>query len=243
MRSIQPISIGDEIFNDYGQLPQSDLLRRYGYTTENYAPYDVAVVYTQAILSLLAKEQHLDTGGPLQPLIREQLELRVELAQREGVYEDSYDICHPGPNGPSIPDELLGLLYLLLLDEENLAAIESSQASLSSRSKLATTTVGQVLAIILESRTKDYPTTIEEDQAILKAGNLTNRHTMAVQVRLGEKLVLEKAVQEAKSFPGSDKKMRIKQDATPTNGPDSRNSKGKRKVEDDAAGRKKGRFK
>ncbi|KAH7321450.1 putative ribosomal N-lysine methyltransferase 4 [Rhexocercosporidium sp. MPI-PUGE-AT-0058] len=242
MRSIKQISRGDEIFNDYGQLPQSDLLRRYGYTTDNYASYDVAEVSTQSILSSLAKEQQLSAGQPLQPLSREQLERRVELAQREGVYEDSYDICHPGPDGPSIPDELLGLLYLLLLDEENLAVIESSQTSMSSWSKLATSLVGQVLTIVLESRTKDYPTSIEEDRAILKAGNLTNRQAMAIQVRLGEKLVLEKAMQEAKSFSGSDKKMRLNQDAPPINEADSRSSKGKRKVEDNTTGRKKGRF-
>ncbi|KAG4429649.1 hypothetical protein IFR05_014870 [Cadophora sp. M221] len=242
MRSIQPISKGDEIFNDYGQLPQSDLLRRYGYITDNYASYDVAEVSTQSILSLLAKGQPLSTGLPLKPLSREELERRVELAQREGVYEDTYDVCHPGPDGPSIPDELLALLYLFLLDEESLAAIESSQTSLSSRSKLATTLVGQVLVIVLESRCKDYPTTIEDDRAILKVGNITNRQAMAIQVRLGEKLVLGRAIQEAKSFSGTDKKMRLKQDVPSTNRTDSRNSKWKRKLEDDAAARKKGRF-
>lgn len=42
MRAIKPIKAGDEIFNDYGELPRSDLLRRYGYVTDNYAKYDVA---------------------------------------------------------------------------------------------------------------------------------------------------------------------------------------------------------
>jgi SET domain-containing protein 6 len=42
MRAIKPINTGDEIFNDYGELPRSDLLRRYGYVTNNYAQYDVA---------------------------------------------------------------------------------------------------------------------------------------------------------------------------------------------------------
>lgn len=242
MRSIKPISKGDEIFNDYGQLPQSDLLRRYGYTTDNYASYDVAEISTLSVISLLGKEHPLSTGRPLKPLSHGELERRVELAQRESVYEDTYDVCHPGPDGPSIPDELLALLYLFLLDEESLAAIESSQTSLSSRSNLATTLVGQVLAIVLSSRSSDYSTTIEEDQAILKAGNITNRQAMAIQVRLGEKMVLEEAKQEAKSFSGSDKKMRLKQDTPPANETDSQCSKGKRKVEDDAAGRKKGRF-
>jgi SET domain-containing protein 6 len=41
MKAIKPINAGDEIFNDYGDIPRADLLRRYGYVTDNYAPYDV----------------------------------------------------------------------------------------------------------------------------------------------------------------------------------------------------------
>lgn len=41
MKAIKPIRAGEEIFNDYGEIPRSDLLRRYGYVTDNYAPYDV----------------------------------------------------------------------------------------------------------------------------------------------------------------------------------------------------------
>lgn len=41
MKAIKPIAAGEEIFNDYGELPRADLLRRYGYVTDNYAQYDV----------------------------------------------------------------------------------------------------------------------------------------------------------------------------------------------------------
>lgn len=44
MKAVKPIQAGDEIFNDYGELPRADLLRRYGYVTDNYAPYDVVEV-------------------------------------------------------------------------------------------------------------------------------------------------------------------------------------------------------
>ncbi|EKD13526.1 putative SET domain-containing protein [Drepanopeziza brunnea f. sp. 'multigermtubi' MB_m1] len=237
MRSIKPISKGEEILNDYGQLPRSDLLRRYGYISDKYAAYDVAELSTQSLLASLSTEQPLLAGGTLQPLSREKLEQRVELAQREGVYEDSYDLTHPGPDDPSIPDELLALLYILLLDNENLAAIETSHASLPSRSKLATSLVGQILTKILESRKQEYATTIEADQAILQADNLPSRKRMAVEVRLGEKLVLEKAIQEAQSLTGDNKRMRFKQE-TPTNSA-FKHTKGKRKPEEDGSGRKK----
>lgn len=41
MKAIKHIQEGEEIFNDYGEIPRADLLRRYGYVTENYSQYDV----------------------------------------------------------------------------------------------------------------------------------------------------------------------------------------------------------
>lgn len=41
MKAIKPIREGEEIFNDYGEIPRADLLRRYGYVTDNYTPFDV----------------------------------------------------------------------------------------------------------------------------------------------------------------------------------------------------------
>lgn len=52
MKAIKPIHQGEEIFNDYGQIPRSDLLRRYGYVTENYAPYDVVELPLDVICSV-----------------------------------------------------------------------------------------------------------------------------------------------------------------------------------------------
>lgn len=55
MQATKPIPKGTEIFNDYGPLPQSDLLRRYGYLTENYAKYDVVELPTSMIIEEGAK--------------------------------------------------------------------------------------------------------------------------------------------------------------------------------------------
>lgn len=237
MRTVKPIPKGSEIFNDYGQLPRSDLLRRYGYVTERYAAYDVAEISTESVLSAFR------SGGiqisNLAQLSTEELEKRVELAEREGVLEDSYDLAHSGEDGPSIPDELLALLYLLLVDDENFKAISSSQSSLPSRSKLTTELVGQVLVILLTAREKDYTTSLEEDEKLAAARSLPRRTEMAVQVRLGEKKVLREAIQEAASFEGSNKRMRLSKAAehdTPT-----QNGKGKRRAEVTSNPRKKGR--
>jgi len=79
MRAIKYIKQGSEILNDYGQLPQSDLLRRYGYITENYAAFDVAEIETEFVLSIFRanKPFHLPNHQILEPLGEEELEHRV----------------------------------------------------------------------------------------------------------------------------------------------------------------------
>lgn len=49
MKATRPVKAGDEIFNDYGPLPRSGLLRMYGYITDNYAQYDVVELSSQVI--------------------------------------------------------------------------------------------------------------------------------------------------------------------------------------------------
>ncbi len=70
MISLKPIKKGDQIFNDFGQLPRSDLLRRYGYVTDRYQKWDVveidlAAVSTAAVnyigLSTEEREQRVPT--------------------------------------------------------------------------------------------------------------------------------------------------------------------------------------
>lgn len=58
------------------------------------------------------------------------------------------------------------------------------------RDEIANTVVLQVLA----EKLLDYPTSIEEDRAALQKPDLTNRQRMAVEVRLGEKVLLEEAL-------------------------------------------------
>lgn len=59
MLTIKPIASGEEIFNDYGELPRSDLLRRYGYITENYKIYDEVEVYAEDIIRLVRNHSQL----------------------------------------------------------------------------------------------------------------------------------------------------------------------------------------
>lgn len=235
MRSIKPIAIGEEIFNDYGQLPRSDLLRRYGYVTEQYAAYDVAEISTKSIISAFSTGISIPGNQHVKPLSIFELDRRVELAEREGFYEESYDLAHPGPDGPSIPDELIALIYLLLLDNENLISIEAG-SSISSRSKITTELVGQTLAMLLQQREDEYGTSVEEDETIIQKSGLSHRVQKALQVRIGEKHVLRAAIKEAKYFTASNKRMRGAQ--TPAESGENK----KRKLGETGKNAKRGRF-
>lgn len=128
----------------------------------------------------------------------------------------------------------MAFAYLLLLDDEHLEAIESSETSLPSRSKIATELVGRVLAKLFRLRVKDYPTSIEEDEIMLGAGHVSPRTTMAIKVRIGEKQVLKEAISTALTFTGGNRKMRTMPQ------PDSNNVQ-KRKLEDQSQTKKKAR--
>ncbi|KAK5241005.1 Ribosomal lysine N-methyltransferase 4, partial [Exophiala xenobiotica] len=56
MKSTKTIAAGDQIFNDYGPLPRSDLLRMYGYVTDNYAKYDVVELSHDTLLEVAGKK-------------------------------------------------------------------------------------------------------------------------------------------------------------------------------------------
>ena len=50
MASLRPIKAGDEVLNYYGPLPNSDLLRRYGYTSVKHQAHDVVEINWSTIL-------------------------------------------------------------------------------------------------------------------------------------------------------------------------------------------------
>lgn len=204
-------------------------MRRYGYVTDGYSAYDVAEVSSELIVSLFRDTK---VHASLPKLNQNDLKARLELAEREGIYEDSFDLVHPSADEPSIPDELLAFLYLLLLDESHLKAISNSESSLPSRSKLTTVLAGQVLVTLLQAREKEYPTTLEKDEDLLKNTNLPIRTAMAIQVRSGEKKVLRAAMQEAATFSGGNHRMRLGQNIT---------KNAKRKGEEIEQPKKKGR--
>lgn len=49
MKTTKLIKAGEQIFDDNGEIPRADLLRRYGYISDSYAPYDVVELSLKTI--------------------------------------------------------------------------------------------------------------------------------------------------------------------------------------------------
>ena len=62
MVASKSIREGQEIFNDYGQRPRSDLLRRYGYITDNAKKWDVVELDVETVVQTACKHNKLDEG-------------------------------------------------------------------------------------------------------------------------------------------------------------------------------------
>ena len=55
MVAISDIASGEQIYNDFGKLPRSDLLRRYGYVTNKYKQWDVVEVDIETVSQAAGK--------------------------------------------------------------------------------------------------------------------------------------------------------------------------------------------
>ncbi len=60
MKALKPVKKGEELLNDYGPLPRSDLLRRYGYLTPGYSKYDVVEISQELVTKTLVADSKID---------------------------------------------------------------------------------------------------------------------------------------------------------------------------------------
>ena len=182
MKATRPIAAGDEIFNDYGPLPRSDLLRMYGYVTDNYTQYDVVEISSQLVL---------DTADGLRKIYNKQKGDLPSLEDLDFV-EDGYAIIRPSTNATlkaAIPEELHELIRVVSLNQNSINSRPSANNPPKEHFSLIE---ADLLDNVLLKRLGDYQTTLEEDERILKQlDNTESRHRMAVQVRKGEKEILQ----------------------------------------------------
>ena len=194
MKATQSIKAGEEIFNDYGPLPRSDLLRMYGYTTDNYAKYDV-VEFSHELL--------VRTAGKNDPKTNKLWRKREEQLMELGIVDDGYAVQKPA-EGQTLEDVVPGEVHMVLRG----LCMDDPTTKLSKLNENESISIEEaaLLSAACTKRLSEYTTTLAGDHNILEAlsqheyaavpdGVKPSRFTMAVQVRAGEKEILERLIQ------------------------------------------------
>ncbi|KJX99672.1 SET domain-containing protein [Zymoseptoria brevis] len=181
MKTIKAVESGEELFNDYGPLPRADVLRRYGYVTDNYAQYDVVEIPADTIRDKAKKLLNLSAND---------LDEKWKYAEEQGVLDDAYDIGHAGSEGGQFPKELCVLLNLVATAKVEFEKLKKKdklpKPELSNDAK-------KLLRTVLVHRYAMYrpdPDEMEVDEA----GAEGRRRAMALQVIDGERAILQEAV-------------------------------------------------
>jgi N-lysine methyltransferase SETD6 len=185
MRTICPVKAGEQLFNDYGDLPRSDLLRRYGYITPNYAKYDV-IEFAHSLL--------LEVGG-VEESASAWVKAEERLTELE-VLDDGYSVGLENPNGgldENVPDDLHTVLRALTRhpDATKLKRVKPGEPMTMEEAAL--------LSAAASKRLSEYATTLDVDRKILAQSPIippnehvrASRYVGAVSVRLGEKEILQ----------------------------------------------------
>lgn len=186
MKTIKAVRAGEELYNDFGPLPRADLLRRYGYVTENYAKYDVV-----EISSDLIKEQ-----AKARIILSKELDDKWAYLEEQGVLDDAFDIGRAGSEDGQFPEELTVLLNLLTTPTPEFDKLKKKdklpKSDLSGTAK-------DLLRTILVHRYAQYSAETIDESA-------SGRTAMARQVVEGEKQVLKEAIQAVAADSGNNKK-------------------------------------
>lgn len=202
MKAIAPIKAGEEIFNDYGPLPRSDLLRMYGYVTPNYAQFDI-VELLQSDVTATARNMNREITNDQSVGIRALDEL--------GLLEDGYIIQRPSSDNASLVDAIPADFHMLLRALTcNLGNDASSNEKRIQKGIKENVTIEEasLLAAVCTKRLTDYSTSVEEDADLLRtlqaSANLADseipnvsphRLKMAIEVRRGEKEILHAIIE------------------------------------------------
>ena len=75
MRAIKPINQGDQIYNTYGNLPNHDLLRRYGYILPG-SKDDLVEISAEMIVQCISRHTE------------DEIRRRIDILDEEEIYEE-----------------------------------------------------------------------------------------------------------------------------------------------------------
>lgn len=113
------------------------------------------------------------------------------------ILQDGYDLSRPPESKRFLFDsDLLLTITALLLDSDSYQQAIALEEPPEQPPSAMLITIGLVLKEIINNRLSAYPTSADEDIALLQDDAVQGRRRMAIQVRLGEKEILAMAAEE-----------------------------------------------
>lgn len=187
--ALREIKAGEEILNYYGPLSNSELLRRYGYVTDKHSRHDVVEIPWGMVEEGLAEQ--LEVSADFIETIRREMD--------EEELEDTFvldrESGEPNPDGtfstPAKVTEMPADLCEQL--KEFLKAVKKVQPDSIPDKRKRDEVQQAVLLKTLQKLQRRYQTTFAEDMVVLRQTGISKRNWMALQVRLGEKQLLQEA--------------------------------------------------
>jgi SET domain-containing protein 6 len=199
MRSIKPISQGSQVYNTYGELPNSDFLRRYGYVEAGGTDFDVVEITSSLIAKAVASEYKLpvsDIESSLERLANYEEETDA-YDESYGIYDESYDIPFSGE-----PEQAnLGLLLYLQLSAHT--QYDTKQTIRQIGNLIGNDEITEEAKTIwekaIELRLAEYPTLLvaraNEEEVKITDETITDPMAMAHEIVFGEIRILNRSLQ------------------------------------------------
>ncbi|PFH49761.1 hypothetical protein AMATHDRAFT_146943 [Amanita thiersii Skay4041] len=181
MVSTKLIKAGEQIWNTYGDLPNAELLRRYGHVDLLPLPQgglgnpgDVVEIRADIIVDAVVQVQQI--------LALDDMKERITWWLDEGgddilVIESDYQV----------PPLMISLVRLLTFSQ---AEWEQAKGRSKPPKPIMEPAVLDIITVVLQQRLKGYGTTFEEDGQLLQLVTALNKRH-AIIVRMGEKRILK----------------------------------------------------
>ncbi|KAG6300529.1 hypothetical protein E4U45_003840 [Claviceps purpurea] len=200
--TLRDVRAGDEILNFYGPHPNSELLRRYGYVTPKHARYDVVEIPWTALQASLSS-----VLGIPHDAITKAMETLSEEDELEDVFVLERNTGEPNPDGTfpatapvidGMPEDMQAQLKAVI------KVLQKMDGNLIPDKRKRDGVLQSVMAEALRAVASRYTSTVAEDEELLRRGDLSSRHRMAIVVRLGEKRLIEEAFAQFSGMAAGD---------------------------------------
>lgn len=199
--SLRPIAAGEEILNYYGPLSNGELLRRYGYVTRAHRRWNLVDLAWPPVLAALRAEVPLPAkqwDEALGALDEDELEEEAFVIERGAEDPDSEGRVAEVERAAGAPEELVEQLKAVM------KAVKKVRPEAVPDKAARDRVIFAAISRALDERTKQYGTTLEQDLKQYEEGDdgadqKLRRQRMALDVRIGEKVLLRQAAESVKA--------------------------------------------